>query len=282
MPQAGPTAFMRNPNVFVRLLEIDAAGPSRIIVSAYSAMRGFMETLLDRSDPSAFAAVLALARGEDILDRLSPDIALTLWGSGLIILPPERLPAFAAERFAAAPEDFAANHFALVPDCLTPAMVAILAAYYREQVESGAAPLSKSDVDRRSLHNDPAARVVQQALLPAVAALVGAAVKSSYTYASLYREGAVLPVHVDRSQCEYTLSLLIDHQPSPADGISPWAIEIYPQAGAQPIACLQSLGGGILFRGRKLPHGRQPLPAGQSCWTLLLHYVDADFDGPLD
>lgn len=282
MRQAGTTAFIRNPAAFIRLLETDTVGPAQIIVSAYSAVRGFTETVLVRSDPSVFAAALALARGEAILDQLSPDIALALWGSGLIMLPPERVPAFAAECFAAAPEDFAARHFALIPRCLTPAMVEILAAYYRKQVESGAAPLSQSDVDRRSLHNDPAARVVQQALLPAVAALVGVPVKASYTYASLYREGAVLPVHTDRAQCEYTLSLLIDHQPSPADGVSPWAIEIYPQPGAQPVECLQSLGGGILFRGRNLPHGRKALPAGQTCWTLLLHYVDADFDGPLD
>ena len=90
----------------------------------------------------------------------------------------------------------------------------------------------------------------------------------------------MLPVHTDRPQCKYTLSLLIDHQPAPADGISPWAIQIHVRPGADPVDCFQSLGGGVLFRGCELPHGRQPLAVDETCWTLLAHYVD--FAGSLD
>lgn len=280
---AVPNAFIRNPATDVRVLETGADGPLRIAVSAYSALKGFSATPFDRADGPAFQAVLDLAAGrEDVLDRLSPDIALALWGSGLIILPPERPDPFAPSRFTAVPDAFSTDGFVLLRDCLTPAMVDILAAHYRARVESGGARLSTGSVDRRHLHNDPAGRVVQRALLPAVAALVGVSVKPSYSYASLYREGAVLPVHKDRPQCKYTLSLLIDHQPVPPDGISPWALQVYAQPDTEPVDCFQSLGGGILFRGCELPHGRQSLAADETCWTLLVHYVDADFTGSLD
>ncbi|MES2494667.1 MAG: hypothetical protein V4618_01005 [Pseudomonadota bacterium] len=276
------TAFIRNPVSDVRVVEADSGGAARIVISAYSAVNGFTETVMERGGEPAFAAALDIAAGEAALDRLSPDLALAVWASGLIVLPPETVSAFAPSRFAASPDDFARDGFACLADCLTPAMVEILSARYRTAVDSGDVRLSDGGVDRWQLHNDPAGRVVQQALLPAVEALVGVPVKPSYCYASLYRQGAMLPVHTDREQCEYTLSLLIDHHPLPASGVSPWAIQIYPRPDAEPIDCFQSVGGGILFRGRALPHGRKPLPADETCWTLLLHYVDADFAGPLD
>ena len=264
---AAPTAFIRNPATDVRVVEADADGPLCIAVSAYSALKGFTETVLDRAaEELAFRAALELAAGrEEVLGWLSPDIALALWGSGLIILPPEKVAPFAPSRFTASADAFAADGFTLLRDCLTPAMVDILAAYYRAEVDGGGARLSTGSVDRRHLHNDPAGRVVQRALLPAVAALVGVPVKPSYSYASLYREGATLPVHTDRPQCQYTLSLLIDHQPVPADGISPWALQVHARPDAEPVDCFQSLGGGILFRGCDLPHGRQPLAADETC-----------------
>lgn len=277
------TSFTRNPATDIRVVATDADGPLRIIISAYSMLSGFRETVLERDGDPAFAAALDLGAGrDDVLDRLSPDIALALWGSGLIVLPPEKMPAFAPSRFGASPDRFAADGFAQLPGCLTPAMTDILAAHYRTQVDSGAAQLSPGNIDRRQLHNDPAGRVVQRSLLPAVEALVGAPIKPSYSYASLYRQGATLPVHTDRQQCEYTLSLLIDHQPLPANGISPWPIQLHTRSGAAPVECFQSLGSGVLFRGRDLPHGRQTLPPDETCWTLLVHYVDADFSGSLD
>lgn len=275
------TPFVRNPASDVRVMHSDADGPVQIVVSAYSAVNGFTETILERTGPG-FAAALDIEAGQCALDRLSPAQALGLWASGLIVIPAEAVSAFAPSRFTASRDDFARKGFACLDDCLTPAMVDILAARYRSAVDDGEVRLSDGSVDRWQLYNDPAGRVVQRALLPAVETLVGRPVKSSYCYASLYREGAMLPVHVDRTQCEYTLSLLIDHRPLPANGVSPWAIQLYPRPGAEPIDCFQSLGGGILFRGRDLPHGRKPLSADETCWTLLLHYVDADFDGPLD
>lgn len=284
MNAASPTEFIRNPAVDIRVVESDAEGPLRIVVSAYSAMRGFTQTALSRDGGPAFAAILDLAAArDDVLGRLTPEIGMDLWGSGAIILPPEAVEPFAPSRFvASAAAAFAADSFVAIEDCLSSRMIRLVAAHYKAQVESGAALLSQGNVDRRQMHNDPAGRVVQRALLPAVEALVGAPLKPSYSYASLYREGAALPVHTDRPQCQFTLSLLIDYRPAPADGISPWALRIYPRHDAAPLDLFQRIGGGVLFRGRELAHGRPALPTDQTCWTLLAHYVDIDFEGTLD
>lgn len=279
---SAPTAFLRNPVSDVRVVETDSGGASRIVVSTYSAVKGFTATILERAAGPAFAAAIEIAADQSALDRLSPDLVMMLWASGLIVLPPETVSAFPPSRFAASPDDFARDRFVLLADCLTPEMVDVLARHYGKAVENGDVGLADGSVDRWRLHNDPAGRAVQGALLPAVEALVGAPVKPSYCYASLYRQGAILPVHKDREQCEYTLSVLIDHKPAPPNGVSPWAIQVYPRPGAEPIDCFQSLGGGILLRGRDLPHGRKKLSADETCWTLLLHYVDADYAGPLD
>jgi len=283
MNAARPTEFIRNPAVDIRVSEFDADGPVRIVVSAYSALRGFTQTALSRDDGPAFAAMLDLAAGGDgELRRLTPEIGMELWGRGAIVLPPEATAPFAPSRFIASGEAFATDGFVTIENCLSLPMVGLLAAHYKAQIESGAALLEQGKIDRRYMHNDPAGRIVQRALLPAVEALVGAPLKPSYSYASLYREGAALPVHTDRPQCQFTLSLLIDHRPTPADGISPWALRICPRHDPAPLDIFQRIGGGFLFRGRELAHGRQALPIDQTCWTLLAHYVDLEFAGTLD
>ena len=141
---------------------------------------------------------------------------------------------------------------------------------------------SKKGPDRHVAHNDPAGRVLIAALREAVESVVGHPVKPSYSFASLYCAGAELVRHVDRPQCEYTLSLLLDYAPNPGHSAAPWPILLFPSPEKPPLECRQSVGGGLLFQGRRIPHARPPLPEGHRCWVLLLHYVDAQFDGALE
>ncbi|WP_207620708.1 hypothetical protein, partial [Oharaeibacter diazotrophicus] len=169
---------------------------------------------------------------------------------------------------------------ATIPACIDRATVDALVGHYRAAVARGAAPVT-STIDRNAMHDDPAGRVVLRALLPAIEAIAGVPLKPSYSYASLYRPGASMPMHRDRAQCAYTLALAIDHRPTPADGVSPWPLTVDPGDGTPPVDHLLPIGGGVMFRGTRLLHGRGPLAPGETCWTLLLHYVDRDFDGPL-
>lgn len=274
---------------FVRNLMADAAmrgggaRPQRIDAFAYSTARGFTKTSLLQDETPGFDAALALLAGDsDVLSGLSPEAAMALWSAGLIVLPQEQAAPFAPTEFAT-PQDFYARHgFTTIDNCITPAMTAALTAHYRALVAAGEMKRGDSQADRYAAHNDPAGRVIQQALRPAVERMVGAPIRGSYTYASLYCGGTDLPVHTDRPQCKYSISLLIDHQPAPAGDVSPWAVQVYPDPAGPPVDCFQTLGGAILFRGHEIRHGRGPLPADQACWVMLLHYVDADFAGPLD
>jgi hypothetical protein len=79
------------------------------------------------------------------------------------------------------------------------------------------------------------------------------------------------------------MSLVIDHQPIPADGLSPWPLQFFGEPGGPPLECFQPIGGGALFRGGEVRHGHPtPLPPNEQCWVMLLAYVDSSFDGPLD
>jgi len=278
MPDASSFPFVRNKFVDTVIREHG----QRLEVSSHSLTRGFIKTSLVQDEDTGFEAATALLAGnESILPQLSPDEAMALWRAGLIVLPNEHTPPFVPESVSTPREFYATNGYTLIEDCISPAMTAALVGHYRAKLEAGAFLRGDTQADRYKAHNDPAGRVVQQALCSAVAYIVGSPIKASYTYTSLYCGGADLPTHTDRSQCQYTVSLLIDYQPIPNDGISPWPIQLYPDANGAT-DCHQRLGGGILFRGCEIRHGRPRLPANDTCWVVLLHYVDADFGGSLD
>lgn len=133
------------------------------------------------------------------------------------------------------------------------------------------------------INNDPLGRALLRRLTPIVEQVVGKQLKQSYSFAMAYRPGAKLEAHLDRPQCEYTASLLLDFQPAMEDGCAPWPLEVELTAGAPAARLFQAPGDAVLFRGRKLRHSRPPLPAGACCLVLMLHWVDADFsDGEMD
>ena len=102
--------------------------------------------------------------------------------------------------------------------------------------------------------------------------------KPSYTYFGAYQAGAELHKHTDRAQCEYTVSLCIDYSPEP-ENETPWPIYVETPDGE--VATYQSIGDGLLFKGRELPHYRHKLEEGSSSTSIFFHYVDADFQGSL-
>lgn len=279
-----PGAFLRNPLADAAVRMADGE-PVHVDVSAYSLTRGFTKTRLSRGTAPGFEAVLrflAAPDGDCASLGLSPAEALSLWQAGLVLLPQERAAAFMLD-IAPPPRDgYIENGFLPLPPCVTPAALAALVRHYRTGVEKGSLPRGDRQSDRYIAHNDPAGRVVQRALHGIVERIVGSPIKGSYSYASLYCGGAVLPLHTDRPQCRYSVSLLIHQNPFPADGRSDWPVQLFPRPDAPPVECHQPVGGGLLFRGCDIPHARPALASGAECWVMLLHYVDADFDDALD
>jgi hypothetical protein len=183
----------------------------------------------------------------------------------------------------AAAESLKTHGYAVFTDLLPPLLLAALRRYYRSLMAEGFFPLGDDLVERRYVgHNEAVARFFHRLLAPLVTEIVGQPVKPSYVFFSSYLEGALLPRHIDREQCEWSISLQLDYTPEPA-AATPWAIHLQPLAETAPATALQlALGDGLLYKGRELWHHRDPLPPGHRSTSLFLHYVPYDFAGKLD
>jgi hypothetical protein len=169
--------------------------------------------------------------------------------------------------------------FVVVPHLIPPLHLGALRRYYRHRTRTGHIMLGDGQVGRRyAAGNETVARYVQEQLVQAAGDIADATIKPSYAYFAAYQSGATLERHTDRAQCEYSITLLIDSTPEPAEQ-SPWPIKLVTSRGT--IAVWQYLGEALLYRGRRLPHYRDRLPAGCTSTSLLLHYVDKGFSGPL-
>ncbi|MEU7872415.1 hypothetical protein [Dactylosporangium sp. NPDC049140] len=174
---------------------------------------------------------------------------------------------------------YEARGFARVAGVIPPLHLGRLREHYRRLARTGRLRLGDGQsADRYVAHNEPIAAFLHRRLEGFMSTVAGRPVTASYSYLAGYRDGAVLPPHRDREQCEHTLSVLVDYAPEPAVE-APWPLELHlPQ---RRFMLYQALGDGVLFRGRTIPHARRPLPAGHSSTSILFHYVDADFAGEL-
>jgi hypothetical protein len=174
----------------------------------------------------------------------------------------------------------AARGYVLMDGLLHPYHLGALRRYFRERIRRGHFPLGDGQSARRyAKHNDPVAQFFHAELTDVVSRVTGVAVKPSYVYFASYEEGADLFFHVDREQCEFSLTMCIDASPEPARE-SAWPIHLATEGGIVSIA--QSIGDALLYRGRTIPHYRGALPRGHTYSALFFHYVPKAYLGPLD
>jgi hypothetical protein len=199
-------------------------------------------------------------------------------------------------------ELFAVRKYAVIDKIIPPAQIRALQRYYREYIAQGFMEFGDPQVVRRfRQHNEPVARHFHRSLNGLMNLVAGIEVKPSYCYAASYLEHAELIPHKDRPQCEFSISLQVDYEPAPADGISPWKLyltrpenlppnkftfdweefENTPELKGTPAAVNLPNGGGVFYRGCELLHYRYPLSADQRSTSLFFHFVPADFEGEL-
>ena len=119
--------------------------------------------------------------------------------------------------------------------------------YYRHLLRTGGMQLGDSGSARRWVtHNESTAVFFHRQMMTIVGKLAGVPVKPSYVYVAVYQDGANLPVHTDRAQCEYSITMLVDATPEPS-GKSPWPLYLVTGTGDVPIR--QSLGEALFYRG---------------------------------
>lgn len=94
--------------------------------------------------------------------------------------------------------------------------------------------------------------------------LVGESVLPTYSYARIYKNSNVLPGHVDKPQCEISITLNLE-----CDQV--WDIWIDTPKGKREYVSLNP-GDAMLYLGMEAQHGRDFFE-GQSCTQVFLHYV---------
>jgi hypothetical protein len=162
---------------------------------------------------------------------------------------------------------------------IPPFHLGALRRYYRYHTRAGSFTLGDSQVARRHVaHNEGVARFVHAQLAGAVSDIARVLVKPSYSYLAAYESGSVLERHVDRDQCEFSITLCIDATPEPPAQV-PWPLQLDVADGS--LRVWQHLGDGLMYRGRYLPHYRDALAEGYTSTSLLFHYVDHGFEGRL-
>ena len=228
------------------------------------------------------ALVSGFRAGEPVTEAFPEDVRGLLAGAGVLVPADHRERRLAqwAEVARGASDSFQANDYAPLAGLIHPFHLAALRRYYRHAIRRGAIRFGDEQCARRyGVHNESVARFFHQQIAGAVSAVAGEAVKPSYVYLGSYLGGAELKKHIDREQCEFSVTLCLDFSPEPELETS-WPIRLDTPEGG--VTVYQALGDGLLYRGPKVPHYRDVLAEGHASTSMFLHYVPVDFSGPLE
>jgi hypothetical protein len=213
-------------------------------------------------------------------EDLSPHVRAALAYAGILVAADEE--GQRRERWAAILErskPLAAKGYAPVGKVIHPFHIAALRRYYRYLVRTGMLRLGDDQSERRYVaHNESVARFFHHQLTGAVSDLVGEPVKPSYCYFSSYLGGAELEKHLDRPQCEFSLTLQLDYAPEPRNA-TPWPLYLKTPEGT--VTAYQGMGDALFYRGHQIPHYRYPLRQGHVSSHIFFHYVREGFEGAL-
>jgi len=222
-----------------------------------------------------------LSTDEPVPANVPQNIRSVLVAAGILI--PQGFKAhWTAERehlIANASLAFREKGYATLPGLIHPFHVAALRRYYRYLIRKGRMQLGDEQSELRYVvHNDPVARFFHRQIACTLSAIAGEAVKPSYVYLASYQSVAELKKHIDREQCEFSITLALDFSPEP-ELATPWPIHLDTIRGK--VTVFQALGDGLAYRGTRLPHYRDKLGPGRTSTSIFFHYVSEDFTGPL-
>ena len=227
-------------------------------------------------------AILAGCKGGDrVSSRLGADARWILETAGVLVSGTDL--ALRGKRWRDARSgwaaEFEARRYTPIGRLIHPFHLSALRRYYRHLIRQGQVKLGDSQSPLRyAAQNEPVACFFHHQLTEVVSSIVEEAVKPSYVYLGSYQGGAELEVHIDREQCEFSISLCIDYSPEPALE-TPWPLHLQTPKGKTTV--FQGVGDALIYCGRELPHSRDRLPLGNASTSLFFHYVRESFAGPL-
>jgi hypothetical protein len=169
---------------------------------------------------------------------------------------------------------FSRDRYCAVRNVIPPLQLAALRLHYRSLLAKSCFAFGDAQVDRRYWrYQERIARFYHHLLVPITSRIAGRPVKPSYAYFASYVPGAVLERHIDREQCEVSISLLVDCSPEPED-VSGWPIFVEsPSNPGRVVAIDQGPGDALFYKGCEVYHHRDALPEGRTSTSLFFHYV---------
>ncbi|AET72973.1 hypothetical protein PGAG_00084 [Phaeocystis globosa virus 12T] len=82
--------------------------------------------------------------------------------------------------------------------------------YYKENLKNNIFALGDGQSKRYYCHNEFISRIIHFEMLNLIEKITGKKLRPTYTYLSFYIKGAELKAHMDRLECGYTCSFIID------------------------------------------------------------------------
>jgi hypothetical protein len=180
---------------------------------------------------------------------------------------------------AAARSEHEASAFFTIRPVLAPPLRAALGAYFEELHAQGMFSLRIEEDRKKVIYNEPALTACHGALADLIGEIVGSPLQSTYVFTARYEEGADLPEHTDRPQCEWNMSLLLEDTGLASQG-APWPF--YLRTGSERTVIDLGLGDAVAYRGTCMPHERPRLVGpGRAVTVGIFHFVGRDFRGVL-
>jgi len=119
------------------------------------------------------------------------------------------------------------------------------------------------------IYGDPAFDMLMLMCLPAVEQVVGKKLLPTYTYARIYFKGAGLLPHLDREECEHSVSLSLGGEYNAL-----WPLW-FKNEDAQPEHAAMGEGDAVIYKGNKVHHWRDEFE-GTTQFQVFMHYVEAE------
>ena len=224
-------------------------------------------------------ANVSLIEKVDSTNGLDPQLRELLWHARIVIAD-DYLQSHIRHWDAAldtAHESIEQEGFAVLRQVISPLQIAAARQYARSLEREGYFQIDQQQ--RFYKHNDELFRFLHRQTGYLLRRVTRETIIPSYTYLSAYRENAELERHLDRPQCVWNASLLIDTNRDDDDGRT-WPIFLDTINGQREIRL--DLGDAVVHRGADVPHWRPQASEGERQTLVLLHYVPFDFTGSLD
>jgi hypothetical protein len=258
------------------------ASPLHVDRSWFSIEDGLSAPVFYSYAPGANACVDLLSAGQPVPENLSFDARHKLVETGVVRLRGEtstRGETRERQR-AAAHKTLVEKRYVILREIIQSVQLANIRRYYRNLIDEGFVQFGDSEwPDRFFSSRDGLAYFFQQQLTGVISEIAEEKLKPSFSFFASYRPGSDLKPHRDREQCQYAISVLLDHDH--ADDVSSWPIYVQPPGAPEAVAVNVGLGDGLLYFGREVLHYRYPLAHGYSTLWFLF-WMPENFEGSLD